>query len=49
MTKKVAERIRYMIEKELCRDSLVELCDVWEVDIDDVKKYLQAGVDAANG
>ena len=36
MTK--GERISYAIDKELCRNSLVEWCEEWEIDMDDYEK-----------
>lgn len=37
-----AENIRYMIMKQCQRRSLTELCDAWEVTIDDFYAYLDS-------
>ena len=37
-----AENIRYMILKQCRRRSLTELCDAWEVTIDDFYAYLDS-------
>ena len=41
MTK--GEWIRYAIEEYANRNSLVEWCEEWEIDMDDYEKFLKAG------
>lgn len=41
MTK--GERISYALDKEVCRNSLIEWCEEWEIDMGDYYKFLEAG------
>lgn len=40
LNKEKAMQIEYMIRKELGRFSLVELCESWEIDVDDFDEFL---------
>lgn len=42
MTK--GEQIAYAIEKEMCRNSLEELLEYWEISYEDYEKFIQAGI-----
>lgn len=44
MTIDKAKRIRYMIEKELGRWSLDELCEEWEISVDEFDEFLECAV-----
>ncbi|MBQ7652182.1 MAG: hypothetical protein IJS15_14570, partial [Victivallales bacterium] len=41
-----ALKIRDMINKECCRESLVDLCEYWEVTTDDYYEFIDAALDA---
>lgn len=44
MNIETAKRIRYMIEKELGRWSLDELCEEWEISVDDFDEFLECAI-----
>lgn len=46
MTKDAAERIYSMIYKEICRYSLMDLCESWGVSEDDVDEFMDAALRA---
>ena len=48
MTKETAERVKLMIEKECCRDSLQDLCEYFLVDTEDFWEFLDLAVEKAS-
>lgn len=40
LSKSKAETISYMIEKELSRVSLVDMCEYWQVTIEEFEEFL---------
>ena len=49
MTKSKAKRIYNMIYKEICRDSMRELCEYWGVSEMDVDEFMGTALKAATG
>ena len=47
MTKSKAKRIYNMIYKEICRTSLRELCEWWDVSEMDVDEFMETAMKAA--
>lgn len=41
LNKEKADKIDYMIKKELQRNSLEELCEYWECSVDDFYEFLE--------
>ena len=41
MTKRKAEAIERMIMKELCRESLTDLLDYWEVSLSELEQFME--------
>lgn len=44
MTRKKAKSIAYMIEKELGRNSLVDLCEEWEIEVEEFDEFLECAL-----
>lgn len=47
MTKSKTKRIYNMIYKEICRDSMQELCEYWGVSEMDVDEFMEIALKAA--
>jgi len=43
MDSKTVDTIAYMITKECQRNSPVDLCEAWEISVDDFYKFIEAG------
>ena len=49
MDNEKVDRIVRMIEKECCRNSLMELCEHYDITCDEFYEFIGAGVDALKG
>lgn len=41
LTESKARKVMHMIEKECCRNSLEELCEYWDVTVDEFDLFLE--------
>ena len=44
MTLEKAKEVRYMIDKEMCRHSLADICENWEISIEEYDEFMNGAM-----